>query len=124
MSDETTGLSQTDSDFIASVEAKAAELSTQLDNIVTPIIITAPDGTKAVGYFQEPQYDVLMYAVDCYLQQTISKATEAVVKDCLIVSESDPRILSDKRKDAKLKAGFVNAATKFIIPLADEYKKK
>lgn len=121
---KTTSIEKTEKDFIASVDKKASELSEKLGNKVTPIVITIDDGSKVVGYFQEPKYDVLMYVTDCYIEKKLSLAAEATVKDSLIVEESDKRITSDLRKDAKIKASFTNAVLKLVAPFADEYKKK
>ncbi len=106
------------------IEAKAKELSEKLSNKVTPIVLTAADGEQIVGYLQEPEYDVLMYVTDAYLEKQISKAAEATLKNCLIVEESNPRINSEKRSDAKIKASFANACMKLVTPYVDEYKKK
>lgn len=105
------------------IEEKAKELSVKLNNKVTPVVMTA-DGEQIVGYFQEPEYDVLMYVTDAYLEKQMSKAAEATLKNCLIVDESHPRITSELRKDAKVKASFVNACMKLMTPYVDEYKKK
>lgn len=109
---------------IEQIDAKAAELSEKFKNKVTPIVFTDSNGDQAIGYFQEPEYDVLMHATDCYIAKEISKAAEATVKNCLIIEESDPRISSTSRTDAKIKASFVNASLKLVISYADEYKKK
>ena len=106
------------------IEAKAAELSTSKGNEVTPIVFTTDKGEQIIGYFQTPEYDILMYATDCYIAKEISKAAEATLRNCLIAEESDPRITSTSRNDAKIKASFANACMKMITPYVDEYKKK
>lgn len=106
------------------IQAKADELSAKFGNTVTPIVFNVSDDDQVIGYCQEPEYDVLMYATDCYLSREVSKAVEACLKNCLIVEESDSRILSTERKHARIRASFTNAVTKLIIPFADEYKKK
>ena len=106
------------------IEAKAKELSTKFKNKVTPIVITDVEGNQIIGYFQEPSYDVIMYATDCYLSKEVSKAAEVALKDCLIEEESDKRILSTSRGDAKIRASFTNSCLKLIAPYVDEYKKK
>ncbi len=105
------------------IEAKATDLSKAKGNTVTPIVITVND-EQIIGYFQEPEYDVLMYVTDAYLNKEISKAAEAVIKNALIQEESDPRILSSERKNAKIKASFATASLKLVMPFVDEYKKK
>jgi Fe2+ transport system protein B len=106
------------------IESKAKELSDKLKNKVTPIVITDAEGNQIIGYFQEPSYDVIMYATDAYIEKQISKAAEATLRDCLIAEESDARITSTLRSDAKIKASFTNACLKFVSPFVDEYKKK
>lgn len=106
------------------IEAKAKQLSEKLNNKVTPIVFTADNGEQIVGYCQEPEYDIMMYVTDAYLAKEMSKAAEATLKNCLIIEESNPRITSDKRSDARIKASFVNACLKLVTPYVDEYKKK
>lgn len=106
------------------IEAKAAELTEKFKCKVTPIVITADDGSQVVGYFQEPQYDVLMYATDAFIEKQMSKAAEATINDTLIKDESDPRIMSNERQHARIKASFTNACMKLVVPYVDEYKKK
>lgn len=106
------------------IEAKSKELSEKLKNKVTPIVITDDSGEQIVGYFQEPSYDTIMYATDAYIEKQISKAAEATLRDCLIVEESNAKITSTLRADAKIKASFTNACLKFVAPFVDEYKKK
>jgi len=106
------------------IQTKADELSAKFGNTVTPIVFNISETDQVIGYCQEPEYDVLMYATDCYLSKEISKASEATLKNCLIVEESDPRILSNDRKNARIKASFTSAVTKLIIPFVDDYKKK
>jgi hypothetical protein len=103
------------------IDLKAAELSVKLDNKVTPTYFETPDGEQIVGYCQEPEYQVLMYVVDMYTSREISKAAEALVTNCLIREESDKRILSDKRKDAKIRSSFTQSVLKLAIPYIDEY---
>lgn len=106
------------------IEEKAAELSSKYDNKVTPIVMTDDGGNQIVGYFQEPSYDVRMYLTDCYVNKELSKAYEAALRDTLIVEDSNVRILSSSRKDAKIRASFVIGISKMLAPMLDEYKKK
>jgi len=106
------------------IEDKAIALSKQYDNKVTPIVITDEEGAQVIGYLQQPSYNVLMYVIDAYMDKQVSKAAETTLQDCLLREESDPRILSESRKDAKIKASFASACMKLVTPLVDEYKKK
>ncbi len=106
------------------IEAKAAELSKSLSNKVSPVVITDNDGAQVVGYFQEPSYKALRYFVDCYGKGDLGLSLEYTLSDCLIKEESDPRILSEERKDAKIKFSFAQACAKLLAPYVDEYKKK
>lgn len=106
------------------IEAKAAELSVEFGNTVTPIVFISDDGSQVVGYCQEPEYDIMMYATDAYMGKEMSKLAEAAVKNCLIVKDSDPRILSTKRCDGKIRASFASACLKLVTPYIDQYKKK
>lgn len=105
------------------IDDKAAELSKKLDNKVTPMVIFIENDEQVVGYFQEPQYDTIMYFVDAYQNKEISKAGDYALKDCLIKEDSDPRIHSDERKHSRIKASFAYACTKFLAPHLEEYKK-
>ena len=105
------------------IEAKAKDLSEQYKNTVTPIVVMM-DGEQVVGYFQEPEYDILMYAVDCYVEKKISLSAEATFKNCFLAAESDQRIIKEERRYAKLKASFTNSCLKMVVPYVDEYKKK
>ena len=105
------------------IDAKALELSKKLDCKVTPAIVDNKDVGQVVGYFQEPSYDVIMYFMDAYQAGQTSKSGDAALKDCLIESDSDPRITSNERKHSRIKASFAYAATKFILPFTEEYNK-
>jgi hypothetical protein len=109
--------------FNKKVSDKSEELSKKLDCKVNPIVITYED-EKVVGYFQEPSYDVLMYAVDAYKNNEVSKAAEAAFADGILKDESDERITSDKRKHAKIKASFTTACIRFVTPMVNEYSAK
>lgn len=109
---------------IEQIETKAKELSEKFNNKVTPIVFTTEDGEQIVGYCQDPEYDIMMYTTDAYIAKEMSKAAEATFKNCLIVEDSNPRIISDKRMDARVKASFVNACLKIVSSYVDEYKKK
>lgn len=107
---------------IEEIEAKCEELSKGTGTKVVPMIVTV-DEEQIVGYFQEPSYDTIMYAVDAILNKQASLGNEAAFKDCLL-PESDPRISSSERKYARIKATFTNGCLKLILPYVDEYKKK
>ena len=50
------------------IEEKATELSKKLDCKVTPIVTTDRDGNQIVGYFQEPGYEIQIYAAELMSQ--------------------------------------------------------
>lgn len=105
------------------IDDKAAELSKKLDCKVTPMVVNIEGGEQIVGYFQEPQYDTIMYFVDAYQNKELSKAGDYALADCIIKEESDERIYSTARKHSRIKASFAYACTKFLAPYTEEYKK-
>ena len=117
---------QTNEDFIASVEAKATELSTQLGVDITPIII--PDkktGEKVVGYLKEcNDYNVLISAVGKFLSGKTEEAAEMIFTASLIKEVSNPRLFSFNDSDAKVKVGAVIACIPLLDIYVNEYKKK
>ena len=88
---------------------RAAELSKEYGT-VTSITINVND-EQVSGFFKEPSYDVLLYINDCILDKQLTKGAEAIVKNCLIPEESDPRII-DTQNNPRIAASFVIAATK------------
>lgn len=109
--------------FNKTVAAKAESLK-EAFGPVTPVVITDDDGGKVVGYFQKPEFDTIMYCMDCMLDKKISLAAEQAFKNCLIEAESDPRISSTERKHAYIKAAVTMASIKMVKAYSDEYKKK
>src|ERR1035438_4185894 len=98
------------------IQAKADSLTEKLKNKVTPIVITDESEAQVIGYFQEAEYDVRLYASDMYYTKEISKAKEAIFRNCLIQEESSPVLQSKERKDAKIVASFVNECLQFVVP--------
>jgi hypothetical protein len=105
------------------IDAKALELSKKLDCKVTPAIIDNVDIGQVVGFFQDPSYDTIMYFMDAYQAGQTSKCADYALTDCLLESESDPRIMSNERKHSRIKASFAYAVIKFITPFTDGYNK-
>ena len=109
---------------IEEIEKKAKDLSQKLDGEkVTPIVLNH-EGEQVIGFFREVSYDIRLAATDAFIDKQTTKAAEWVMQDALIKEESDPRIMSQARKDANIRASFVMQAVKLVAPLVDEYKKK
>ena len=111
---------------IEEIEAKASDLSTRLNCEVKPIMFNdKKTGEQIVGFLKEiDDYNVLIFAVDKYMSNNTVEGCEAILRHCLIKEESSPRILSDDKKDIKVKVGAVLACVPLIQFYSNEFKKK
>lgn len=105
------------------IEAKAKELSGQLKCKVKPIVFEA-EGEQIVGYAQQPQYQVILYCQNAMANEKNDDAMEAVLRDCLLPNESDPRMSSDERGNAMIKATTALSCVEMLTPYLDSIKKK
>lgn len=101
------------------IGAKAAELSEKIGRPVTPIVFITDEKEQIIGYVEKPNYNVNSAAFD-KMAISISSAAEVVLENCLIVEESNPKILSNE--DIKFSA--VMACVVLIKGYKNEYEKK
>ena len=105
------------------IEAKAKELSEREKCEVQPFVFEADE--QIVGYLKEPTADDILYAGDTYLQGNYSSGKEQLLKSCLIMPESNERILNKtERRNARIYAAACREAGNMFQPYLNEYKKK
>jgi hypothetical protein len=74
---------------------KALLLTEKLGEPIHAHVINAGEQGMIIGFFKQPNRSLKMYALDMSTN-SLSQANDTILKSCLIVDESDKRILEDK----------------------------
>lgn len=107
----------------------AAEKAKALEQVykckVHPLVFRVDeDGTDyCVGYMKDPPRLTKMRVLDKSLMSPMT-AAEEMLTSCLIVDESDPRILSENPEYDSIHIGAVMVASSLIKYLTNQFKKK
>jgi hypothetical protein len=101
------------------IELKCAELISIHKVKVVPYLGYDEDGSAVVGYIKEPPRHVKLMLMDKGISKPITAASD-ILDSCLIVEESDPRIMSND----KFYFGAVFVANNLIETALSQFKKK
>lgn len=105
-------------------EAKAAELSAQMNVKVIPFVFKDEEtGADIVGFIKEPPRAVKLAMLDKSMTGSFTAASE-VLESILIKEHSDPRIYSEKSEDDRFYLGAVMAAYDRVKFSINTLKKK
>jgi hypothetical protein len=105
------------------INVKAETLSANLKCKVKPIVLDV-DGEQVIGFAQQPNYQVILFCQNAMANGKNDDAMETVLRDCLLPTDSDPRMLSDDRGNAMIKASAALACVELLTPYIDTLKKK
>jgi tellurite resistance protein len=105
------------------IDAKVKELSEKLKCKVKSIVFEV-EGEQIVGYAQAPQYQVILFCQNAMANGKNDDALEAVLRDCLLVADSDPRMNSEERGNAMIKATTALSCVEMLTPYLEALKKK
>ena len=74
---------------------KAIQLTERLGEPINAHVINAGEQGFVIGFFKQPNRMLKMYALDMSTT-SLSQANDTILKSCLLIDESDKRILEDK----------------------------
>lgn len=104
---------------------KAEELKTKLSVTVHPVIFVGADESDLIiGFIKEPSFLVKARAMDRSLLGQSFTASLEILESCLLVEESDPRILSETAGDGRYKLGAAEFCRNIIKISVDQAEKK
>jgi hypothetical protein len=106
------------------IQAKADGLTEKYKVKVHPMLFQAEEGgEQIIGFIREPARIVKMRVLDKTISSPMTASAE-LLEACLIVEESDPRILSEASENDKIYIGACISASNIIKFSQDQFKKK